>query len=130
MRVHRLLHRKVPRSGKYSGFSDAAYDSHDQVSDYLMLDDGPRLAYDLIRPALVGVPETRQRKKPDPDNRHVCRQRQLRHSGPDADAHSQDDEVHELPVVHRVPGGGRLTRPTDEAHVEPGHQPISPSATA
>jgi putative CocE/NonD family hydrolase len=47
----------VSKLGKYTGFGDADYDSHDQVSDYLVLDDGTRLAYDLIRPALDGAPE-------------------------------------------------------------------------
>jgi putative CocE/NonD family hydrolase len=46
---------KISRFGKYQGYSEAAYDGNERHSDYLMLSDGTRLAYDLILPTKKGV---------------------------------------------------------------------------
>ena len=47
---------KVSEFGKYQGYSEAIYDSKKRISDYLVLSDGRRLAYDLILPTKKGVP--------------------------------------------------------------------------
>jgi len=50
---------KVSEFGKYQGYSEAIYDSSQRISDYLMLSNGTRLAYDLILPTKGGVPADR-----------------------------------------------------------------------
>jgi hypothetical protein len=47
---------KVSEFGKYQGYSEAIYDGTQRTSDYLMLSNGTRLAYDLILPTQKGVP--------------------------------------------------------------------------
>ncbi len=47
---------KVSQFGEYQGYSEAAYDGHERRSEYMMLKDGTRLAYDLILPTKDGVP--------------------------------------------------------------------------
>jgi hypothetical protein len=47
---------KVSELGKYQGYSEAEYDGRKRTSDYLMLSNGTRLAYDLILPTKKGVP--------------------------------------------------------------------------
>jgi putative CocE/NonD family hydrolase len=47
---------KLSRFGKYQGYSEAVYDGNQRRSDYLMLSNGTRLAYDLILPTKKGVP--------------------------------------------------------------------------
>jgi putative CocE/NonD family hydrolase len=42
--------------GEYQGYSEAIYDGNERRSDYLMLSDGTRLAYDLILPTKDGIP--------------------------------------------------------------------------
>ncbi len=46
----------VSAFGRYHGFADAAYDGTQLSSDYLTLEDGTRLAYDLVLPTKGGVP--------------------------------------------------------------------------
>jgi putative CocE/NonD family hydrolase len=46
----------ISEFGKYQGYSEAVYDGAQRTSDYLMLSDGTRLAYDLIIPTQKGVP--------------------------------------------------------------------------
>jgi len=47
---------KVSRFGKYRGYSEADYDGYVRRSDYLTLEDGTRLAYDLLIPTRKGAP--------------------------------------------------------------------------
>jgi len=47
---------KVSDFGKYEGYSEAIYDDARRTSDYLMLSNGTRLAYDLILPMKKGIP--------------------------------------------------------------------------
>ena len=47
---------RVSEFGKYQGFSEAIYNGNKRISDYLMLSNGTRLAYDLILPTKSGVP--------------------------------------------------------------------------
>ncbi len=47
---------KVSEFGKYQGYSEAIYDGNKRISDYLMLSNGTRLAYDLILPTKKDVP--------------------------------------------------------------------------
>jgi putative CocE/NonD family hydrolase len=47
---------KVSRFGQYRGYSQAIYDGYERRSSYLVLDDGTRLAYDLLVPAKDGAP--------------------------------------------------------------------------
>jgi putative CocE/NonD family hydrolase len=47
---------KVSEFGKYKGYSEAIYDGNKRISDYLMLSNGTRLAYDLFLPTKKGVP--------------------------------------------------------------------------
>jgi putative CocE/NonD family hydrolase len=42
--------------GQYQGYSEALYDGYQRSSQYLALDDGTRLAYDLYQPTKDGVP--------------------------------------------------------------------------
>lgn len=46
----------ISEFGKYQGYSKALYDGSQRTSDYLMLSNGTRLAYDLILPTQKGVP--------------------------------------------------------------------------
>jgi uncharacterized protein len=46
----------VSEFGKYQGYSEAIYDGTKRISEYLMLSNGTRLAYDLILPTQKGVP--------------------------------------------------------------------------
>jgi putative CocE/NonD family hydrolase len=48
--------KRVSRLGEYHGYSTKIYDGHERRSAYLTLDDGTRLAYDLIVPTQDGVP--------------------------------------------------------------------------
>jgi putative CocE/NonD family hydrolase len=48
--------KKISRFGQYQGYSEAIYDSYERRSHYLTLDDGSRLAYDLLLPTKDGVP--------------------------------------------------------------------------
>lgn len=48
--------KKVSQFGQYQGYSEAIYDGYERRSQYLTLDDGTRLAYDLILPTKDGVP--------------------------------------------------------------------------
>jgi hypothetical protein len=45
-----IAHEKVSTFGKYEGYSEAMYDGARRTSDYLILSNGTRLAYDLILP--------------------------------------------------------------------------------
>ena len=47
---------KISEFGKYQGYSEATYDGNKRISDYLMLSNGTRLAYDLYLPTKKGVP--------------------------------------------------------------------------
>jgi len=47
---------RVSRPDEYRGYSEATYDGYEIRSDYLALENGTRLAYDLILPTLDGVP--------------------------------------------------------------------------
>jgi hypothetical protein len=47
---------KVSEFGKYKGYSEEIYDANKRISDYLTLQNGTRLAYDLILPTKNGVP--------------------------------------------------------------------------
>jgi len=47
---------KISGFGKYQGYSEATYDGNKRISDYLMLSNGTRLAYDLYLPTKKGVP--------------------------------------------------------------------------
>jgi uncharacterized protein len=49
---------KISEFGKYQGYSQALYDGSKRTSDYLTLDDGTRLAYDLFLPTKKGVVST------------------------------------------------------------------------
>jgi len=51
-----VAQEKVSAFGKYEGYSEAIYDDARRTSDYLMLSNGTRLAYDLILPTKKGVP--------------------------------------------------------------------------
>jgi uncharacterized protein len=46
----------ISEFGKYQGYSDPIYDGTKRTSEYLILSDGTRLAYDLIVPTKKGVP--------------------------------------------------------------------------
>lgn len=48
--------KKVSRFGEYRGYSEAIYDGYVRHSDYLMLSDGTKLAYDVLLPTKDGVP--------------------------------------------------------------------------
>jgi putative CocE/NonD family hydrolase len=50
---------KVSEFGKYQGYSKPIYDGNKRISDYLMLSNGTRLAYDLILPTKKGVPASK-----------------------------------------------------------------------
>ena len=56
--VHKksVAQSKVSEFGKYKGYSEAIYDGNKRISDYLTLQNGTRLAYDLILPTQKGVP--------------------------------------------------------------------------
>jgi putative CocE/NonD family hydrolase len=47
---------KVSRFGQYCGYSEASYDGYQRRSEYLALEDGTRLAYDLLLPTKDGAP--------------------------------------------------------------------------
>jgi putative CocE/NonD family hydrolase len=47
---------RVSEFGKYKGYSEAIYDGNKRISDYLTLQNGTRLAYDLILPTKNGAP--------------------------------------------------------------------------
>ena len=47
---------KFSEFGKYQGYSRAIYDGTQRASDFLILSDGTRLAYDLFLPTKEGVP--------------------------------------------------------------------------
>jgi putative CocE/NonD family hydrolase len=47
---------KVSEFGKYKGYSEAIYDGNKRISNYMTLQNGARLAYDLILPTQKGVP--------------------------------------------------------------------------
>jgi putative CocE/NonD family hydrolase len=47
---------RVSRLGEYRGYSEAVYDGYQISSDYLSLENGTKLAYDLILPTLDDVP--------------------------------------------------------------------------
>jgi uncharacterized protein len=51
-----IAQEKVSTFGKYEGYSKALYDDARRTSDYLMLSNGTRLAYDLILPLKKGTP--------------------------------------------------------------------------
>jgi len=51
-----VAQEKVSVFGKYEGYSEAIYDGARRTSDYLLLSNGTRLAYDLILPVKKGVP--------------------------------------------------------------------------
>jgi uncharacterized protein len=51
-----VAHDKASAFGKYQGYSEALYDDARRTSDYLMLSNGTRLAYDLILPMKKGTP--------------------------------------------------------------------------
>jgi putative CocE/NonD family hydrolase len=53
LRINRQ--EKISEFGKYQGYSKEIYDGTQRTSDYLMLSDGTRLAYDLIIPSKKGV---------------------------------------------------------------------------
>jgi putative CocE/NonD family hydrolase len=46
---------KVSQFGRYQGYSEAIYDGYERRSQYLALDDGTRLAYDLYLPTRDGI---------------------------------------------------------------------------
>jgi len=48
--------KKISRIGQYQGYSQALHDGYERRSLYLKLDDGTRLAYDLLLPTKDGVP--------------------------------------------------------------------------
>jgi putative CocE/NonD family hydrolase len=48
--------KEVSQFGQYQGYSEAIYDGYERRSQYLALDDGTRLAYDLLLPTKDGVP--------------------------------------------------------------------------
>lgn len=47
---------KVSEFGTYQGYSEKLYDGTQRISDYLMLSNGTKLAYDLILPTKKGAP--------------------------------------------------------------------------
>ena len=49
-------HLIISEFGNYQGYSRALYDGTHRTSDYLILSDGTRLAYDLILPTQKGAP--------------------------------------------------------------------------
>jgi putative CocE/NonD family hydrolase len=51
-----IAQEKVSAFGKYEGYSEAIYDDARRTSDYLMLSNGTRLAYDLMLPMKKGTP--------------------------------------------------------------------------
>jgi putative CocE/NonD family hydrolase len=51
-----VAQEKVSAFGKYEGYSEAIYDDARRTSDYLMLSNGTRLAYDLMLPMKKGTP--------------------------------------------------------------------------
>jgi len=56
MRRRQAGRKKASRFGHYHGYSEAIYDGYQRRSQYLALDDGTRLAYDLLLPTKDGVP--------------------------------------------------------------------------
>jgi putative CocE/NonD family hydrolase len=48
--------KRVSQFGQYQGYAEAIYDGYERRSQYLALDDGTRLAYDLLLPTKDGVP--------------------------------------------------------------------------
>src|SRR5512138_418149 len=46
---------KISEFGRYQGYSEAIYDGSQRTSDFLLLSDGTRLAYDLFLPTKDGV---------------------------------------------------------------------------
>ncbi|MGV8146566.1 MAG: CocE/NonD family hydrolase [Alkaliphilus sp.] len=46
---------KVSKFGQYSGYSKPVFDGHVRKSDFLVLSDGTKLAYDLLLPTKKGV---------------------------------------------------------------------------
>jgi uncharacterized protein len=48
--------KMISELGKYQGYSEEIYDGSQRTSEYLMLSDGTRLAYDLFLPTKDGVP--------------------------------------------------------------------------
>ena len=52
---------KISEFGKYQGYSEATFDGNKRISDYLMLSNGTRLAYDLYLSTKKGVPLNRRR---------------------------------------------------------------------
>jgi putative CocE/NonD family hydrolase len=53
---NRSPRKKVSQFGQYQGYSQALYDGYQRSSQYLMLGDGTRLAYDLYLPIKNGAP--------------------------------------------------------------------------
>jgi uncharacterized protein len=51
-----IAQEKVSAFGEYEGYSKALYEDARRTSDYLMLSNGTRLAYDLILPLKKGTP--------------------------------------------------------------------------
>jgi putative CocE/NonD family hydrolase len=56
MRRSRAGRKKVSQFGQYSGYSAVTYDGYERLSQYLALDGGTRLAYDLLLPSKQGLP--------------------------------------------------------------------------
>jgi putative CocE/NonD family hydrolase len=54
-RMKNIGQTRVSEFGKYQGYSEEVYDGNKRISDFLMLSDGTRLAYDLITPTQKGV---------------------------------------------------------------------------
>jgi hypothetical protein len=50
------VREKVSQFGQYQGYSEPVYDGYERRSQYLRLDDGTRLAYDLLLPTKDGTP--------------------------------------------------------------------------
>ena len=52
-----MQHReKVSAFGKYQGYTEAEFDGYKRMSDYLLLPDGGKLAYDLLLPTKRSAP--------------------------------------------------------------------------
>jgi uncharacterized protein len=47
---------KISEFGKYQGHTEKLYDGYKRASDFLMLSDGTRLAYDVYLPTKKGIP--------------------------------------------------------------------------
>jgi putative CocE/NonD family hydrolase len=56
MRRRQAGRKRTSRLGHYHGYSDAIYDGYRRRSHYLALDDGTRLAYDLLLPTQADTP--------------------------------------------------------------------------